>query len=140
MIEYNMIVVQPQGVWKHMRKNENELKIAVAGIGYVGLANAVLLAQSCEVVAVDVDPRRVETLNQRKSPIIDREIEEYLATNTLRLSATTDGDSAYRDADFVVISTPTNYDSLRNTFDTSSVESVIRQVVDQNPDAVIVII
>ena len=115
------------------------MKIAVAGTGYVGLSMAVLLAQNNEVTAVDIVPEKVEMINSRKSPIIDREIEEYLATKDLHLIATTDGASAYRDAEFVVISTPTNYDPNKNYFDTSSVESVIEQVIEVNPDAVMII-
>ncbi|MBQ7028827.1 MAG: nucleotide sugar dehydrogenase [Thermoguttaceae bacterium] len=115
------------------------MKIAVAGTGYVGLSMAVLLAQHNEVVAVDVSPEKVEKLNAKKSPIVDAEIEDYLANKKLNLVATTDGDSAYKDAEFVIVSTPTNYDPSRNYFDTSSVESVIEQVVEANPDAVIVV-
>ncbi len=115
------------------------MKIAVAGTGYVGLSMAVLLAQKNEVVAVDVIPEKVEMINNRKSPIVDREIEEYLATKKLNLVATTDGDKAYEDADIVVISTPTNYDPGKNYFDTSSVEKVIEQVIRVNPDAVMII-
>ena len=115
------------------------MKIAVAGTGYVGLSIATLLAQSNEVTAVDIIPEKVELINQRKSPIIDHEIEEYLTGKNLNLVATTDGDSAYRNADFVVISTPTNYDPNKNYFDTSSVESVIKQVISVNPDAVMII-
>ena len=115
------------------------MKIAVAGTGYVGLSIAVLLAQHNSVTAVDILPEKVERINNRISPISDTEIETYLATKTLDLKATTDGDSAYRDADFVVISTPTNYDPERNFFDTSSVESVIGQVIRVNPDAIMMI-
>lgn len=115
------------------------MKIAVAGTGYVGLSMAVLLAQHNEVVAVDVIPEKVEALNAKKSPIVDAEIEDYLANKKLNLVATTDGDSAYKDAEFVIVSTPTNYDPSRNYFDTSSVESVIEQVVEVNPDAVIIV-
>lgn len=115
------------------------MKIAVAGTGYVGLSMAVLLAQHNEVVAVDVIPEKVEMLNAKKSPIVDAEIEDYLANKKLNLVATTDGDSAYKDAEFVIVSTPTNYDPSRNYFDTSSVESVIAQVVEANPDAVIIV-
>lgn len=115
------------------------MKIAVAGTGYVGLSMAVLLAQHNEVVAVDLVSEKVEMLNAKKSPIVDAEIEDYLANKKLNLVATTDGDSAYKDAEFVIISTPTNYDPSRNYFDTSSVESVIEQVVEVNPDAVIIV-
>ena len=113
--------------------------IAVAGTGYVGLSNAVLLAQHHEVYAVDIVPKKVELINQRKSPIADREIEEYMAKKHLRLTATLDGPTAYVKADFVVISTPTNYDEEKYYFDTSSVEAVIRQVLAVNQRAVIVV-
>ena len=115
------------------------MKIAVAGTGYVGLSMAVLLAQHNEVVAVDLISEKVEMLNAKKSPIVDAEIEDFLANKKLNLVATTDGDSAYKDAEFVIVSTPTNYDPSRNYFDTSSVESVIEQVVEVNPDAVIIV-
>jgi len=115
------------------------MRIAVAGTGYVGLSMAVLLAQHNTVTAVDIIPEKVELINQRRSPIQDREIEEYLATNQLDLTATLDGDSAYRDADFVIIAAPTNYDSQKNYFDTSAVESVIEQVIAVNPRAIMVI-
>lgn len=115
------------------------MKIAVAGTGYVGLSMAILLAQHNTVKAVDIIPEKVEMINNRKSPIVDREIEEYLATKELDLEATTDGDSAYRDAELVIISTPTNYDPSKNYFDTSSVESVIKQVIAVNPDVVMIV-
>ena len=115
------------------------MKIAVAGTGYVGLSMAILLAQHNTVKAVDIIPEKVEMINNRKSPIVDKEIEEYLATKELDLEATTDGDSAYRDAELVIISTPTNYDPSKNYFDTSSVESVIKQVIAVNPDAVMIV-
>ncbi len=115
------------------------MKIAIAGTGYVGLANAVLLSQKNQVVAVDLVQEKVDQINARKSPLADREIEEYLATKPLQLTATTDGEAAYRGADYVIISTPTNYDPVKNYFDTSSVEAVIRQVMAVNPNAVIVI-
>ena len=108
-------------------------------MGYVGLSLSVLLAKNNDVTAVDIDPARVETVNAGKSPIRDPEIEAALKTGALHLVATTDGDAAYRDAEFVVVSTPTNYDEKKNYFDTSSVESVIRQVIAVNPAAVIVI-
>ena len=115
------------------------MKIAVAGTGYVGLSLAVLLSQHHQVTAVDIDPRKVEKINRRQSPIQDAEIERYLAEKALDLTATLDGDGAYREAEIVVISTPTNYDPKMNYFDTSSVESVIAQVNRVNPDAAIVI-
>ena len=115
------------------------MKIAVAGTGYVGLSMAILLAQHNTVKAVDIIPEKVDMINNRKSPIVDKEIEEYLADKDLDLEATTDGDSAYRDAELVIISTPTNYDPSKNYFDTSSVESVIQQVIAVNPDAVMIV-
>ncbi|MEA4866361.1 MAG: nucleotide sugar dehydrogenase [Sphaerochaeta sp.] len=115
------------------------MKIAVAGTGYVGLSNSVLLSQHHEVVAVDLIQAKVDMINKRVSPIVDAEISEYLAHHDLNLKATTDGDSAYRDADYVIISTPTNYDPDRNFFDTSSVEAVIQQVLAVNPSAIMVI-
>lgn len=115
------------------------MNIAVAGLGYVGLSMAVLLAQHNKVTAVDVVPEKVDLINNKKSPITDKEIEEYLATKQLDLNATTDGNSAYKNADFVIIATPTNYDETKNYFDTSSVESVIRQVIAINPNATMVV-
>jgi UDPglucose 6-dehydrogenase len=115
------------------------MKIAVAGTGYVGLSMAVLLSQHNEVTAVDIVPAKVELINNKKSPIVDKEIEEYLATKELHLTATTDGAAAYKDAELVIISTPTNYDERKNYFDTSSVESVIEQVIEVNPDAVMIV-
>lgn len=115
------------------------MKIAVAGTGYVGLSIACLLAQHNEVVAVDIVPEKVQLINSKKSPIADKEIEEYLATKNLNLVATTNGESAYKEAEFVVISTPTNYDSKKNYFDTSSVESVIEQVKKVNPNAIMIV-
>lgn len=114
-------------------------KIAVAGTGYVGLSIATLLAQHNHVVAVDIIPEKVEMINNRKSPIQDDYIEKYLAEKELDLSATLDGEVAYRDAEFVVIAAPTNYDSKKNYFDTSAVEAVIRLVMHVNPDAIMVI-
>ena len=116
-----------------------DLKIAVAGTGYVGLSIATLLAQHHHVEAVDIIPEKVELINQKKSPIQDDYIEEYLASYTLDLTARMDAESAYNDADFVVIAAPTNYDSKRNFFDTSAVESVIELVQKVNPDAIMVI-
>ena len=115
------------------------MKIAVAGTGYVGLSMAILLSQKHEVTAVDIIPEKVEMINRRKSPIIDHEIEEYLNTKELNLRATMDWATAYQDAEFVIISTPTNYDPSKNYFDTSSVEKVIAQVIEVNPDAVMII-
>jgi UDPglucose 6-dehydrogenase len=116
-----------------------KIKIAVAGTGYVGLSIATLLSQHHEVVAVDVIPEKVELINSRRSPIQDEYIEKYLAEKELNLKATTDGEEAYKDADFVVIATPTNYDPVKNYFDTSHVEEVIRLVMQVNPDAIMVI-
>lgn len=115
------------------------MKIAVAGTGYVGLSLATLLAQHNEVVAVDIVPEKVELINNRKSPIQDEYIEKYLAEKDLNLVATLDAEMAYRDADFVVIAAPTNYDSKKNFFDTSAVEAVIELVLKYNPDAIMVI-
>lgn len=115
------------------------MKIAIAGTGYVGLSNAVILAQHHDVVAVDIDPHKVDLLNQRVSPIVDEELQDYLSTRELNLTATLDGAAAYRDADYVVVATPTNYDEEANFFDTSSVESVVGVVLDINPAAAIVI-
>lgn len=115
------------------------MKIAVAGTGYVGLSNSILLAQNHEVWALDIVPEKVDMINHGKSPIADREIEEYLAEGKLNLRATTDAKSAYSGADFVIISTPTNYDPNQNYFDTSSVEAVIELVKQYAPEAVMVI-
>lgn len=118
---------------------ENETKIAVAGTGYVGLSIATLLSQHNTVTAVDVIPEKVELINNRCSPIQDDYIEEYIANKPLQLTATIDAECAYRYADFVVIATPTNYDTARNYFDTSHVEEVIEMVQRVNPDAIMVI-
>ena len=115
------------------------MKIAIAGTGYVGLSNAILLAQNHEVTAVDVIKEKVDMLNQKQSPIVDTEIEDYLRTKALNLVATLDGATAYREADYVIISTPTNYDPKKNYFDTSTVESVIEQVLATGSKATIVI-
>ena len=115
------------------------MKIAVAGTGYVGLSIATLLSQHHEVMAVDIIPEKVELINQKKSPIQDEYIEKYLSEKKLHLTATLDAKSAYKDADFVVIAAPTNYDSKKNFFDTSAVEAVIKLVIEYNPDAIMVI-
>ena len=115
------------------------MKIAVAGTGYVGLSIATLLAQHNKVVAVDIVPEKVDMINARKSPIQDDYIEKYLAEKELDLTATLDAAEAYKDADFVVIAAPTNYDSQKNFFDTSAVETVIKLVMQYNPEAIIVI-
>lgn len=118
---------------------KNNLKIAVAGTGYVGLSIATLLSQYHEVAAVDIVPEKVEMINNRRSPIQDEYIEKYLSEKDLKLTATLDPKAAYSDADFVVIAAPTNYDSKKNFFDTSAVEAVIKLVMEYNPDAVMVI-
>ena len=115
------------------------MKIAVAGTGYVGMSMATLLSQHNEVVAVDIVPEKVDMINHRKSPIQDDYIEKYLAEKELNLRATLDAEEAYRDADFVIIATPTNYDSQKNFFDTSAVEAVIKLVVEMNPNAIMVV-
>ncbi len=122
-----------------MKQDKATIRIAVAGTGYVGLSIAVLLAQHNQVKAVDIVQEKVDLINRGLSPIQDDELEKYLAKGGLNLTATTDGDSAYSDAEYVVVSTPTDYDPVKNYFNTSSVESVIRQVMRVNPDAVIVI-
>ncbi|WP_126174588.1 nucleotide sugar dehydrogenase [Altericroceibacterium xinjiangense] len=115
------------------------MKVAVFGLGYVGLSNAILLAQHNEVVAVDITPERVDMLNARKSPIVDAELENFLATRSLNLTATLDPREALKDADYVIVATPTNYDVDTNKFDTSSVEAVIQTAIDVNPEATVVI-
>ena len=120
-------------------KDFKDLKIAVAGTGYVGLSIATLLSQHHQVVAVDIVPEKVELINNKKSPIQDDYIEKYLAEKKLNLVATLDAEAAYKDADFVVIAAPTNYDSKKNFFDTSAVEAVIKLVMQYNPDAIMVI-
>ncbi len=119
-----------------MNKKPN---ITVAGTGYVGLSNAILLAQHNHVTAVDIIPEKVDMINSRISPIVDQEIQEYLQTRQLDLTATVDAKTAYRDADFVIVSTPTNYDPKKNYFDTSSVEAVVEQVLNESQHAVIII-
>ena len=115
------------------------MRITIAGLGYVGLSNAVLLAQHNTVTAVDIAKEKVEMVNQRKSPIIDKEIQEYLSEKELDLTATTDAETAYLNAEYVIIATPTNYDPDKNFFDTSSIEAVLGIVTKVNPAAVIVI-
>ena len=115
------------------------MKIAVAGTGYVGLSLAVLLSQHHQVTAVDIQTEKVELINRRRSPIIDGDISDFLEHRDLMLHAVTDGAAAYEEADFVIVSTPTNYDPKMNYFDTSSVEEVIRAVAEKNPEAVIVV-
>ena len=115
------------------------MKIAVAGTSYVGLSIATLLSQHHEVMAVDIIPEKVELINNKKSPIQDDYIEKYLAEKDLNLTATLDAEAAYKDADFVVVAAPTNYDSKKNFFDTSAVEAVIELVLKYNPEAIIVI-
>ena len=122
-----------------MIKALKETKIAVAGTGYVGMSMAVLLSQHHTVTAVDIIPQKVDMINRRQSPIIDEEIEEYLACKDLKLQATLDAEAAYREAEFVVIATPTNYDPVHNFFDTSAVESVIQTVMHCNPNAIMII-
>lgn len=115
------------------------MKIAVAGIGYVGLSNAIILAQNNEVYALDVVPEKVDMINNRVSPLVDKEIEEYLATKELNLKATLDMNEAFVGAKYIIISTPTNYDEKKNYFDTSSVENIIENVLKINPEAIMVI-
>lgn len=115
------------------------MKITVAGTGYVGLSNAILLAQHNEVVALDIIQEKVDMINKKKSPLLDKEIEKILETKELNLTATTDNYKAFKDADYVVISTPTNYDADKNYFNTRKVEAVIANVLSINPEAVIVI-
>src|SRR5665648_56739 len=115
------------------------MKITIAGIGYVGLSNAVLLAQHNEVIAMDIIQEKVDMINHKKSPIVDAEIEDYLATKDLNLKATTDHYIAFKEAEYVIISTPTNYDAVKNHFNTRTVEAVIANVLSINPNAVMII-
>mgnify|MGYP005747776901 FL=1 len=117
----------------------NDIQIAVAGTGYVGLSMAVLLSQYHKVYAVDIVPEKVDMINRKSSPIQDDYIEKYLLEKDLNLTATLDAEMAYSNADYVIIATPTNYDSKKNFFDTSSVEEVIKLVIKYNPEAIIVI-
>ena len=115
------------------------MQITVAGIGYVGLSNAILLSQENDVIAIDISQERVDLVNQKKSPLVDYEIEKYLSEKSLNLRATTDPKEAYEKADYIIIATPTNYDSERDYFDTTSIESVIESVLQINSEAVMVI-
>ena len=115
------------------------MRITIAGIGYVGLSNAVLLAQNNKVIALDIAKEKVDMINRKTSPVIDKGMEEYLRTKELDLFATTDNDIAYKNADYVIIATPTDYDENTNYFNTSSVEKVIENVLSINPESVIVI-
>lgn len=120
-------------------KREHDMKIAVAGTGYVGLSNAILMAQHHEVVAFDIMEKKVNLINKKESPIVDKEIEEYLKTKNLNLRATTSKEDAYSNANFIIIATPTDYDPLTNYFDTTTVETVIRDVISINPNAIMVV-
>lgn len=139
VLEFEPISMFVEKEGKAAAKKFSPLNIAVAGTGYVGLSIATLLAQHNHVTAVDIIPEKVEMINRRQSPIQDEYIEKYLAEKELDLTATTDGASAYKDADFVIIAAPTNYDSKKNYFDTSAVESVIQLVLEVNPNAIMVI-
>ncbi len=134
-----VILKQKQDGKSISKRGGKKMKITVAGAGYVGLANAILLAQKNEVYALDINQEKVDMINNKKSPIIDKEIEDYLKTKELDLTATTDMYKAFKDAEFVVISTPTNYDAEKNYFNTRTVEAVIANVLSINPDAVMII-
>ena len=118
---------------------DKKFNVAIAGTGYVGMSMATLLSQNHSVIAVDIIPEKVDLINQHKSPIVDKEIEEYLSTKNLDLRATLDPKEAYTNADYVIIATPTNYDANKNFFDTSAVEAVIKLVIEYNPNAIMVI-
>jgi UDPglucose 6-dehydrogenase len=133
------ILKQKQDGKSISKRGGKKMKITVAGAGYVGLSNAILLAQKNEVYALDINQEKVDMINNKKSPIIDKEIEDYLKTKELDLTATTDNYKAFKDAEFVVISTPTDYDPEKNYFNTSTVEAVIANVLSENPDAVMII-
>lgn len=139
VLGFEPIDVFTNGTQKKTRNVTKSMNIAVAGTGYVGLSIATLLAQHNHVTAVDIIPEKVDMINKRKSPIQDEYIENYLATKNLDLTATLDGEAAYKDADYVVVATPTNYDSQKNYFDTSAVEAAIELVLKVNPNAIIVI-
>jgi UDPglucose 6-dehydrogenase len=134
-----VILKQKQDGKSISKRGGKKMKITVAGAGYVGLANAILLAQKNEVYALDINQEKVDMINNKKSPIIDKEIEDYLKTKELNLKATTDMYKAFKDAEFVVISTPTDYDAEKNYFNTRTVEAVIANVLSINPDAVMII-
>lgn len=138
-ISYESLMEEPSCSGDKERRVPESYRIAVAGTGYVGLSLAVLLSQHNQVTAVDVISEKVDKINRRESPIIDKEIQQFLSERALDLTATLDAESAYRDAQYILISTPTNYDEKLNHFDTSSVESVIQQVISVNPDAIMII-